>query len=103
VGNLGDFEPGSLHALSLDGPPIAILNLGGQLHAISDFCPHEGVTLSAGYGFIHEGTVVCMLHSSLFDVASGEVFAGPSEHGLTKYAVKIEGDEVFVSYTPESA
>ena len=97
VGVLADFEPGVLRAVQVGGLPVAVVNVSGELHALSDFCPHEGIALSAGYGVVYDRTVMCMMHTSLFDIASGDVFSGPADEGLTKYAVKVEGGEVFVS------
>ena len=85
-----------MHPVVLEGLDIAIVNLGGELHAFGNFCPHEGVTLTSGYGALLEDMVACMLHSSLFEIASGEVIAGPAYAGLTKYEVRIEGADVFV-------
>ena len=100
VGHVADFTPGALHAVDVGGPPVAVVNLDGTLHAVSDFCPHEGITLTAGYGLVHERSVVCMMHTSLFDIETGDVYSGPSDTGLSKYEVRVEGDEVFVALTP---
>ena len=97
VGVVADFEPGVLRAVQVGHVPIAVVNVGGELHALSDFCPHEDIALSAGYGAVYDRTVMCMMHTSLFDIASGDVFSGPADAGLTKYAVRVEGHEVFVS------
>jgi Rieske Fe-S protein len=39
---------------------------------------HEGVTLTSGDGVVAKNRIVCMLHSSEFDVATSEVLAGPA-------------------------
>ena len=96
VGQMGDFPPGAMHPVVIDGLDIAVVNLGGELLAFGNFCPHEGVTLTSGYGELLEDMVACMLHSSLFELASGEVIAGPAYVGLTKYEVRIDGADVFI-------
>ena len=102
VGRVEDFVPGAIHPVDVGGAPVAVVNVEGELHAISDFCPHEGITLSAGYGMVHGTNVICMMHTSLFEVGSGEVIAGPSDSGLSKYAVVIDGDDVYVSTKEQS-
>jgi 3-phenylpropionate/trans-cinnamate dioxygenase ferredoxin subunit len=97
VGRLADFPPGVMHPIVLDGLDIAVVNLEGELHAFGNFCPHEGVTLTSGYGALLEDMVACMLHSSLFEIASGEVIAGPAYTGLTKYEVRTDGADVFIA------
>ena len=97
IGRLADFPPGVMHPVALDGRDIAVVNLRGELHAFGNFCPHEGVTLTSGYGALLEDMVACMLHSSLFEIASGEVIAGPAYTGLTKYEVRIDGADVFIA------
>jgi nitrite reductase/ring-hydroxylating ferredoxin subunit len=96
VGSLDDFQPGVLRSIDTQHAPVALVNAGGELHAISDFCPHEGVTLSAGYGIVQDGVVICMLHSSVFGLESGEVYGGPADFGLTKYEVRVVHRDVYV-------
>ncbi len=100
VGRVADFAPGVLRPVDVGGGPVAVVNVEGTLHAISDYCPHEGITLTAGYGLVHGRTIICMLHSSLFDVDTGDVFDGPAETGLTKYTVNVEDGWVYVSSQP---
>ena len=96
VGKLSDFTPGALRGFELDGWSIAVLRLGDSFYAFDNYCTHEGVTFTSGYGVVAKNRVVCMLHSSAFDVATGEVLTGPASDALTKYEVRIDGDDVFV-------
>ena len=73
AGRLSDFEPGAIRAVAVGEVPVAVVNVGDELHAISDFCPNEGLSLSGGYGYLQERTVRCLLHSSLFDIGTGDV------------------------------
>jgi nitrite reductase/ring-hydroxylating ferredoxin subunit len=83
--------------VSVGGADVAVCNIDGRLHAFSNFCPHEAVTLTAGYGAIFDGQIVCMMHSSVFDAETGDVLTGPAGNGLTKYDVRVEDGVVYVA------
>ncbi|GAB49107.1 Rieske (2Fe-2S) protein [Mobilicoccus pelagius] len=61
----------------------------GEYNVFSTYCPHAGGRVTA----IEEGSgrPVCVLHGSVFDSKSGEVVAGPSPAGLTRYDVALGG------------
>ena len=96
VGKVADFDPGVMRPFRIDDQDIAVVNLGGTFHAFSNYCTHEAVTFTSGYGLVSDSFVVCMMHSSIFDVATGDVVSGPASDALTKYGVRIDGDDVLV-------
>jgi NAD(P)H-dependent nitrite reductase small subunit len=75
---------------------IALFRLNGTVYAISNICPHEmSPLLSAGVVDHDALTVTCPLHGWIFSIPTGE-HVGASG-GIPIYAVKIDGDEVWVS------
>lgn len=87
-------RPGS-HAVSRDyARDVAVFRTAGdRLFALFDRCPHRGAPLSRGV--VHEGHVVCPLHSTRVDLESGH--AVPPDKGCVKtFAVKIEKGIVYV-------
>jgi NAD(P)H-dependent nitrite reductase small subunit len=48
---------------------LALFNVGGEYFAIDDTCPHQGASLAEGT--LHDGRVVCPLHSWVFDLRTG--------------------------------
>jgi 3-phenylpropionate/trans-cinnamate dioxygenase ferredoxin component len=82
----------------LGNTPIALYRLEGQVYAIDDVCPHMHALLS--WGFVEGRTIECPLHQAKFDIATGKCLAGPVSVDLNRYAVRIEGDEVYVSTQP---
>lgn len=70
-----------------DGSEIALFNVGGQFHAIENFCPHKGYPIADSrlYGNIVE----CEHHGWRFDVRNGECYtkAGCS---LERFDITIE-------------
>jgi NAD(P)H-dependent nitrite reductase small subunit len=82
----------------LGDTPIALYQLNGQVFAIDDVCTHEYALLSQG--FVEDGAIECPLHQAKFDIASGRCTAAPATVDLNRYAVRIEGDDVYVSVEP---
>ena len=87
VGHINDVPPGRGATVKLkDGKEVALFNVGGNFHAIENFCPHKAYPLADSrlYGNIVE----CDLHAWRFDVRTGECF--------TKKGCSIESYEVVV-------
>jgi nitrite reductase/ring-hydroxylating ferredoxin subunit len=97
VGKLSDFTSGVMRGFELDGWSIAVLRLDDSFYAFDNFCTHEAVTFTSGYGVVAKNRIVCMLHSSAFDVATGAVLTGPASDALKTYEVRVEGDDVLVA------
>jgi len=72
---------------------IALINSGGTIYAIDDACRHLGGSLGAGD--IYGTRVVCPLHGWEYDFTTG-ANVDDSEIRVACFAVKLEGDDVFV-------
>ncbi len=74
-----------------DGTEVALFNVGGNFHAIENFCPHKGYPLADSrlYGSIVE----CDLHGWRFDVRNGECFT-KKNCSLERYEVVIEDEMI---------
>jgi 3-phenylpropionate/trans-cinnamate dioxygenase ferredoxin subunit len=101
AGKVGDFEEGNITPCALAN--VAICNIDGALHAVSDFCTHEAVSFTGGYGVLFEGKIYCMLHSSVFDPETGKATDGPAYDPLDVFDVRVEGEDVYVSKTRKNA
>ncbi len=95
VGKLADFPTGEIKAVRVDEKSVAVVQVGGRVHAYANYCPHAGYTLSGG--FATESRVICDVHGAHFDIDSGEVLVGPADEGLVLYDVHLEGDDVLVA------
>ena len=85
----------------LDDVPIALYRMDGHVYAIDDVCTHEFAMLSQG--FIEGGAIECPLHQARFDIATGRCLAPPATTDLRRYAVRIEGDDIYVCAAPQGA
>jgi len=81
-----------------DGPGVALFNVEGELLAIEDNCPHMDSPIHDGVCV--RGVVTCMWHGWQFDLRTGESLMSDRIR-VTKYAVIIKDDEVFVEMPEE--
>jgi len=94
VARLDQIAKGQFISVEVDGEPIALYNVDGNIYATSDECTHDGGTLSGG---VLEGQcVVCPRHGAKFDIVTGQAKTLPAVIGIATYDVKVEGNEVFV-------
>ena len=96
VGKVSEFEPGVMRSFQLGSYAVAVVKVGSDFHAFSNFCTHEGITLTAGYGHVAREFVICMMHSSVFRLDNGEVVAGPASDPLETFEVDVRGADVMV-------
>jgi 3-phenylpropionate/trans-cinnamate dioxygenase ferredoxin subunit len=79
---------------------IALFNLDGEIYAIEDMCTHDG-------GPLVEGTVVngcevkCPRHGARFDIRTGAALSFPAFEPTRTFAVRIEGNQVWVESPAE--
>ncbi|SFL72160.1 FAD-dependent oxidoreductase [Methylobacterium pseudosasicola] len=64
-------------------------------------CPHLGAPLAKGE--ICGGRLYCPWHKAAFALADGSLEEPPALEPLTRYPVRIEGDEAVATLTPEPA
>ena len=88
-----DVPAGTIREFQVGGKAIALANVGGQFHAISNTCLHRGGPL--GDGPLEGSLVTCPWHGWQYDVSTGKVGQNPSV-GVEVYRVEVRGDEVFV-------
>jgi nitrite reductase/ring-hydroxylating ferredoxin subunit len=95
VASLSDLREGEGFPVELNGLAIALYRIDGAIHAIDDVCTHEFAVLSQG--FVQDGAVECPLHAAQFDIATGACLCGPAAQDLRTYAVRQDGDDIFVA------
>ena len=65
----GDLAPGQGRTVSAGTRRVALFNSDGRYFATDDACPHQGASLASGA--VHDGRVICPLHSWVFDLQTG--------------------------------
>jgi nitrite reductase (NADH) small subunit len=72
---------------------IAIFNLGGNLYAIDNACPHSGGPLAKGE--LRGEVVECPWHGWSFNIRTGSSPIIP-EASIKTYPVRVQGENVLV-------
>jgi len=104
VARLSDIPAGTRKLVHVAGRDIVVLNVKGELFALSDRCPHKGGSLSRGkltgvvsspepgnYVYQRSGEILrCPWHGWEFDVRTGRSWCDPKRLRLMNYAVSAE-------------
>ncbi len=78
--------------VEIDGEPIVIFNIGGQLFAIADVCSHDNGPL--GDGDLNGFEIICPRHGATFDVRNGKVLSLPAIVDIPAYPVRVVDGQV---------
>jgi nitrite reductase/ring-hydroxylating ferredoxin subunit len=96
---LDDVGEGEMYAIEVDGEPVCLTRVEGQIYAFTDNCTHISGPLNDGE---LEGCIVtCPWHGAQFDVRTGKVLRGPARQDLYTYPVKVEDNAIFISLPDE--
>jgi 3-phenylpropionate/trans-cinnamate dioxygenase ferredoxin subunit len=87
-------QNGSL-LVQVDGIEVALFNLGGEIYAIENVCTHDGGPLVEGT-IVNGCEVMCPRHGARFDIRTGEALSFPAFEPTASYAVRVEGNEVWI-------
>ena len=75
------------------GQRCVVLNVDGNLHALSAVCPHRNLTLEQGV--VTEGQIMCPWHRARFDVSTGQG-TRPARWALKAFDVNVVDGMVHV-------
>jgi 3-phenylpropionate/trans-cinnamate dioxygenase ferredoxin subunit len=78
----------------VDGVPVLLCNVDGEIYAVEDVCTHDGGALDGGE--LEGPRIMCPRHGAFFDVTTGKALTLPAITPLPTYPVRIDGDDVFV-------
>ncbi len=98
IGTLSDIPQMGARVVESEKGDIAVFRTAkDELFALRDKCPHKGGPLSQG--IVHGKRVACPLHDWKINLDTGLAVA-PDEGCAAYYPVKLEGDTVYLSLTP---
>lgn len=108
-----DLEEGDRRLIEVDGQEIGVLNVDGELYAISNVCAHMGGPVCEGKvqgklvgeyvgpgkrveeSFSDELAIACPLHGYEYDLETG-VHLGVDDISVPTYDVVVEDGDVYV-------
>jgi len=99
--SLSEVPEGKALGVEVDGIHIALYNLDGKIYATHGICTHALALLSEGW--IEDGKIECPLHQGQFDIRSGKALCSPVTKDLRTYAVRIDGNTIFVDVSQPGA
>ncbi|HZU88452.1 MAG TPA: non-heme iron oxygenase ferredoxin subunit [Stellaceae bacterium] len=89
-----DLAPGRMKWVAVAGERVLLANVDGAFYAIADVCGHKRAPLSRGR---LDGCIVeCPLHFARYDLRTGKLIDGPVSADVATFAVRVEGDTVYV-------
>ncbi|MBI1970050.1 Rieske (2Fe-2S) protein [Candidatus Woesearchaeota archaeon] len=93
VAKVADIRAGEGKVVNVKGTPVALFNVDGNFHAMSNTCLHMGGPL--GEGFLEGKKVTCPWHGWEYDVSTG--ICELSGAKVASYKVKVEEGKVLVA------
>jgi nitrite reductase/ring-hydroxylating ferredoxin subunit len=87
---VSEIGSGQIIRVDVEGEPVAVYNVDGELYATQDECTHAYGPLSEGE--LDGKNVICPWHDSCFDVTNGEVTCEPADEPLKVFKVIQDGD-----------
>ena len=94
VAKKSDIAPGATRKVMVDGAPVLLCNVDGNIYAIEDVCTHDGGELDQGE--LEGDRIMCPRHGSYFDVRTGDALTLPAVLPVPTYAVRVDGDDIYV-------
>lgn len=88
-----DLWEGELAGAQADGKNIVLLNVGGEIRAFEDRCPHLSSRLSEGD--LDGCTLTCVAHLWEFDARTGKGI-NPGNSQLVVYPTRVVGGNIEV-------
>lgn len=82
---------GQVKEIAAGGRMLCVANVGGEISALGNTCPHREGPL--GQGWLEDGHVICPWHAWAFDVKTG-VSAHSPQARVEVYPLRIQGDDV---------
>jgi toluene monooxygenase system ferredoxin subunit len=86
-----DLWAGELTAVQVGGKKIVLVNVGGEIRAFEDRCPHLGFQLSEGN--IDGRTLTCANHQWEFDALTG-AGTNPGNCQLTVFDTRVQEGQI---------
>jgi 3-phenylpropionate/trans-cinnamate dioxygenase ferredoxin component len=82
-----ELPPGERLFVEIEGKPIVIFNIAGQLYSIADVCSHDDGPV--GEGSLDGYRITCPRHGAQFDVRTGKVMQMPAVVDIPAYPVRV--------------
>ena len=94
VCGVDEIGPGQAREFVVGEWRVLVCNVGGELYAVEDVCPHDRGPL--GQGRLRGAVIECPRHGARFDVRDGSVKAPPAVRPVPCLPVRVVDGQVTV-------
>jgi len=94
VAKVSDLKNGETKKIEIDDHEILLARIDGKYYAVSGACPHYGASLAEGV--LSGERLYCPWHHACFHAKTGELHEPPARDALSKFEVKIDGENVIL-------
>lgn len=95
-----ELSPGTMKPVELDGLPVLLANVDGDVYALRDQCGDSPFPLHLGA--LNGAEIRCAIHGCRYDVRSGRLLEGDGENAQV-FPVRVEGSGILVAVGTEPA
>jgi nitrite reductase/ring-hydroxylating ferredoxin subunit len=97
VAGMADLREGEMLPVTANGIEVVLAKVRGNVFAFQATCSHQDAWLDGGWVHPETMEIECPLHEGRFDVRTGVPTQLPPTEPLKMFAVRVEGDDIFVS------
>lgn len=87
VGERAQVDPDNPLDVTVGETKLGIYDVGGELHAVENVCPHAYALLTQGFADGCE--IECPLHNAVFDVTTGRHLRGEPCRDIKTFPIRI--------------
>lgn len=81
--------------VKVQGQPIALYKIDGEIYATHNICTHGQALLSDG--FVENGEIECPLHQGRFCIKTGKAKSAPLSKDIKVYATALRDGQVYIN------
>lgn len=90
-----DLSPGSMKGVEIDGSPILLANIDGEVYAVANRCGDSPLPLE--YSTLSGPTLICSWHGCEYDLRSGARVDSAGGDRLRVYPVRLDAGQIQVA------
>lgn len=96
VACIDDVREGYVTRLDVDGVPVVLTRVGGEVRAFDGTCTHAEFQLETSR-LVRGCEIECPIHGARFSAVDGAVVKGPAKEPLPELPCRIVGDQVLLA------
>ncbi len=99
IADVNELPKGERLFVTIDGRPIIVFNIAGQLYAIEDVCSHDDNPLDDAT--LNGLEITCSRHGGSFDVRTGKAISMPAVVDIPVYPTRVVDGQIEIGLPVE--